>query len=74
PKGNVMMHAKNVLSIYPDNWGLLVAVNNSYMIAAMVNMFVRVFPAPYGSKVRMASTDAEALDMFNTYQPDTMTS
>lgn len=73
PKGNVMMHAKNVLGVYGDNWGLLVALNNSYMIAAMVNMFVRVFPAPYGEKIRMASTIEEALDIYNTYQPDTMT-
>lgn len=71
PRGNIMMHSRNVLNSYPDNWGLLIVVTNYSLIAAMVNLFLRVFPAPFNTKVRLAGSIEQAQEMIVAYDtPD----
>ena len=67
PRGNIMMHSRNVLNSYPDNWGLLIVVSNYSLIAAMVNLFLRVFPAPFNNKVRLAGSMEQAQEMIADY-------
>lgn len=63
PGGNAMLHARNVVSSFPENWGMLIMITRSPLINSFVNMFNRIFPAHWARKIRLVKSydDAYAL-------------
>jgi hypothetical protein len=60
PSGTAMTHARNMMRLYPDNWGIMVIVANNLLITTSVNMFRRLFRANLGKKIHTAKTVEEA--------------
>jgi hypothetical protein len=63
PSGNAMLHARNVIGSFPQNWGLLLIISRSGLINSFVNMFNRIFPANWAKKIRLIKSYEEAYKM-----------
>lgn len=72
PRGNAMIHARNVLESFPDNWGMLIMITNSAMINAFSNLFLKVFPALGQNKIHLVKSIDEALELIREYEPEIM--
>ena len=70
PSGNAMLHARNVISSFPKNWGLLVMISRSALINSFVNMFNRIFPANWARKIRLAKDYDEALAFIAAHEAE----
>jgi len=68
PSGNAMLHARNVIGSFPDNWGLLVIISRSALINSFVNMFTRIFPLQWARKIRLVKSYEDALSTIARYQ------
>lgn len=61
PIGGGIIHARNVMSAYPDNWGVLVVVTTNRLILLLVSTFKNAFPNGLGLRVYVAPTVSEAV-------------
>src|SRR5688572_12633323 len=61
PSGNAMLHARNVIGSFPENWALLLIISHSVLINSFVNMFNRIFPLNWAKKIRLVKNYEEAL-------------
>lgn len=69
PMSGVLVHARNVLSNMPANWGLLVIITRNSFIRAMVSTFTSVFRTTTGKKIFAVATLDEANALIERYQP-----
>lgn len=69
PRGNAMLHARNVLESFPDNWGLLIMITQSGLINAFSNLFLKMFPSLGGNKIKLVKSMEEALILISEYEP-----
>jgi hypothetical protein len=60
PGGNAMLHARNVIGSFPENWALLLIISHSALINSFVNMFNRIFPLNWAKKIRLVKNYEEA--------------
>ncbi|MBC8171272.1 MAG: hypothetical protein H7X77_06355 [Anaerolineae bacterium] len=60
PVGGAITHARNALKEMPDNWGMLVIINDGVLINVMVSAFTTMFRNSMGKKTLLARTLEEA--------------
>jgi hypothetical protein len=70
PSGNAMLHARNVINAFPENWGLLVIISRSALINSFVNMFARIFPLQWARKIYLVKSYEDALSTIARYQDE----
>lgn len=70
PSGNAMLHARNVISAFPENWALLIMISRSPLINSFVNMFNRIFPVHWARKIRLVKSYEEAEKLIRDYEAE----
>jgi hypothetical protein len=65
PIGGGILHARNVMSAYPGNWGVVVVVTTNRLMLLLVSTFVNAFPKGLGRKTFVSPTVNEALKIID---------
>ena len=66
PIGSSLTHARNVMKLFPDNWGIMVIVSDSHFINTLVNAFRRIFRGGTGKKTFAVETIEEAYEIIGS--------
>jgi hypothetical protein len=60
PLGGAILHARNAMSSYPENWGTITIIGANRFINLLVDMFKRTFSTTFGDKTFTAPTIEDA--------------
>jgi hypothetical protein len=71
PIGGAMLHARNVMQHYPENWGTLTIIGANHFVNLLVDMFRKTFATSLGKKTFTAATMEDAFKHIEPYQPTT---
>jgi hypothetical protein len=68
PAGNPILHARNLMSSYPDNFGLLIIITRTGIIESFVKAFMNIFTGTFGSRIRIVNSWDEVLEVIESHQ------
>jgi hypothetical protein len=71
PMGGVIMHARNIMSAYPANWGLFVVVTRNMLVQRLATIFRETFKANLGKRVMTVTTFDDAYRMIKKHGTST---
>lgn len=68
PAGNPILHARNLMNSYPDNFGMLIIVTRPGIIESFVKAFINIFTGSFGSRILIVNRMEDVLPAIDSYQ------
>lgn len=68
PIGSALVHARNAMQHFPDNWGIMAVVGPSMFIRSLVDIIRRILPGRMAGKIFVARSLQEAYELFASYE------
>ena len=69
PIGGAMLHARNVMQHYPENWGTLTIIGANHFVNLLVDMFKKTFATDLGRRTFTAANYEDAYKHIAAWQP-----
>ena len=68
PGGNPIVHARNLLNSYPDNFGILIIVTRTGMIETFVKVFMNLFGSSFSNKIHIVHSFDDIPNLIAKYE------
>lgn len=68
PAGNPILHARNLMDSYPENFGMLIIITRTGIIESFVKAFINIFTGSFGSRILIVNSPEEVLKAIDSFQ------